>query len=62
MTDIPRVFSGLLRYDSLAFLNPAYPIVTVPASRASPRGPMPWDFARGSGDVPLPPAAGRSGT
>ena len=32
MTAIPRVFSGLLRYDSLAFLNPAYPIVTVPAS------------------------------
>ena len=32
MTAIPRVFSGLLRYDSLAFLNPAYPIVMVPAS------------------------------
>ena len=48
MTAIPRGFSGLLRYDSLAFLNPACPIVTVPASRASPRGPMPWDFARGS--------------
>ena len=44
MTDIPQVFSSLLRYDSLAFLNPAYPIVTVPASSTTTTHYQTWPF------------------